>query len=107
MNGRGYGRFVREILPPMIAAAPADEFILFIESANVSAIPALGKNVRLSPVELTVAPTVAAAADGARSPKDMLRMTRAVGAEKTDVFFFPTVYTYFPMPLGPMTARKR
>jgi alpha-1,3-rhamnosyl/mannosyltransferase len=30
----------------------------------------------------------------------MLRMTRAVRGERLDVFFSPTVYTYFPLPPG-------
>jgi len=43
-------------------------------------------------------PTEAAAVQSRRSIGDMLRMRRAVGRESLDVFFFPTVYTYFPMP---------
>jgi alpha-1,3-rhamnosyl/mannosyltransferase len=35
-----------------------------------------------------------------RTITDMLRMTRAVRRERLDVFFSPTVYTYFPLPPG-------
>ncbi len=47
-----------------------------------------------------VSPTLAAAAGGGRSPVDMLRLTRAVWRSKLDVFFSPSVYGYFPLPLG-------
>jgi glycosyltransferase involved in cell wall biosynthesis len=56
--------------------------------------------VRRVEVALGRAATEAASASGARSPIDMLRMTRAVRREKLDVFFSPTVYTYFPLPPG-------
>ncbi len=46
------------------------------------------------------APTDAAAAEGYRSPLDMLRLTRAVWRARPDVFFSPSVYTYFPLPPG-------
>jgi len=51
-------------------------------------------------VEVDAAPSAAAAAEGYRSPRDMLRFTRAAGRRGTDVFFFPTVYSYFPLPPG-------
>src|SRR5262249_4444074 len=35
-----------------------------------------------------------------RSLRDMLRLTWAVARERLDVFFSPSVYTYFPLPLG-------
>ena len=40
------------------------------------------------------------AADGYRSPIDMLRLTRAVWRDRPDVFWSPSVYTYFPLPPG-------
>jgi alpha-1,3-rhamnosyl/mannosyltransferase len=46
----------------------------------------------------SASPTAAASADGYRSPRDMLRMTRAIAREPLDVFFSPSVYTYFPLP---------
>jgi len=51
-------------------------------------------------VPLHEAPTRAASADGYRSPRDLLRMHRAVARARLDVFFAPTVYTWFPLPLG-------
>jgi glycosyltransferase involved in cell wall biosynthesis len=56
-------------------------------------------NVDMVDVPQSVSPTTAAAADGFRSPLDMLRLTKAVAAHPSDVFFSPSVYTYFPLPL--------
>jgi alpha-1,3-rhamnosyl/mannosyltransferase len=43
------------------------------------------------------ATTDAARADGRRSIADVLRMTLAAARERFDVFFFPSVYSYFPL----------
>ena len=37
---------------------------------------------------------------GSRGPADVLRFSRAVTGQKLDVFFSPSVYTYFPLPPG-------
>lgn len=98
-NERGYGRFARELLRAVAAAAPDDELVCFADAAAIERVPA-APNVRLVPVAQGTAPTQAAAADGYRSPADMLRFSRAVWREPTDVFFSPSVYTYFPLPPG-------
>ncbi len=99
-NGRGYGRFIRHLLPAMVALDRDDEFICFLDSASSAQFDLAAPNVRRVEVALRHAPTQAAAADDYRAPLDMLRLTRAVGRESLDVFFSPTVYTYFPLPLG-------
>lgn len=99
-NGRGYGRFARELLRAMVALAPEDEFLLFADPLAAGQIELAGPNVRVVRVEQGAAPAVAAAADGARSPADMLRLTRAIWRERPDVFFSPSVYSFFPLPPG-------
>ncbi len=99
-NGRGYGRFAREILHEMMRGAPADEFVLFADGATLESIVAPPPNVRREPVTQTRAASTAAAAADYRSPRDMLRMTAAVARARLDVFFSPSVYTYFPLPPG-------
>src|ERR671921_1334502 len=49
-------------------------------------------------VSQSMSPAQAAAADGYRSPGDMLKLTRAVWRDRPDVFWSPSVYTYFPLP---------
>jgi len=99
-NVRGYGRFTRELCAAMVGLAPEHEFVFFADEAAARVFELRGSNVELVTVEQKVAPTQAAAADGARSPFDMLRLTRAVSRRKLDAFFSPSVYTYFPLPPG-------
>lgn len=99
-NDRGYGRYVRELLSAMVALAPRDEFIFFLDPASEARFALREANVQVVRVEQSLAPTDAAAADGSRSPLDMLRFTRAVWRSEMDVFFAPTVYSYYPLPPG-------
>lgn len=97
-NIRGYGRFTRELCAAMVALAPADEFVFFADAAAADVFELRAPNVRLLTVAQKRSPTQAASADGARSPFDMLKLTAAVRREPLDVFFSPSVYTYFPLP---------
>jgi glycosyltransferase involved in cell wall biosynthesis len=98
-NGRGYGRFTRELLPAMASYAPSDSFVCFVDARAAERFDLVRPNVRPVRVHQTVSPTTAAAADGRRAVSDMLRLTAAVARERLDVFFSPSVYTYFPLPL--------
>lgn len=100
MNPRGYGRFTRELLPAMAALAPNDRLICFVNKQDVAAFDLAQPNVETRAVALSASPTAAASAHGHRAVADMLRLTRTVGRERLDVFFSPSVYTYFPLPLG-------
>lgn len=97
-NARGYGRFTRELVAAMVGEAPNDEFILLLDELAHEHFTLDAPNVRALVVPQRVSPTAAAAADGARSPGDMLRLTAAVHRVAPDVFFSPSVYTYFPLP---------
>ena len=99
-NGRGYGRFARELMREMVALSPDDEFVCFADERAAALFDLTAPNVRLVRVAQSASPTQAAAADGSRSPGDMLRLTRAVWRERLSVFFCPSVYTYFPLPPG-------
>lgn len=97
-NGRGYGRFTRELLGSMVEEAGDEEFVFFLDARALETCDLRRPNVRHRRVELGESPTLAARADGNRSPLDMLRLTRAVWRERPDVFFSPSVYSYFPLP---------
>ena len=97
-NERGYGRFTRELLTAMVALAPEWRFRCFVDARARARFDLDAANVECIEVHQAVSPTAAAAADGNRSPIDMLRLTRAVAAHPSDVFFSPSVYTYFPLP---------
>lgn len=97
-NGRGYGRFARELIAAMAARSPADEFVLFVDDRAAAVWAFTAANTELRRVPQRISPTIAAAADSSRSVGDMLRFTRAVWRARVDVFFSPSVYTYFPLP---------
>lgn len=99
-NGRGYGRFTRELVSAMVKGAPGDQFVCFLDRRADAAFRLRAANVRRVVVPQRESPTTAAGADSARSPFDMLRLTRAVAGTRLDVFFSPTVYSYFPLPPG-------
>ncbi len=99
-NGRGYGRFTRELLPVMATLAPKDSFTYFVDQRDVAQFGLSMPNVSIHPVALGTPPVTAASADGHRAVRDMLRLSRAVGRRGLDVFFSPSVYTYFPLPIG-------
>jgi glycosyltransferase involved in cell wall biosynthesis len=99
-NGRGYGRFTRELLAALIESAREHEFVLYGDRGSLRAVDLDAPNVRVVHVAQNVSPAHAAAADGYRSPVDMLRLTQAVWRDRPDVFWSPSVYTYFPLPPG-------
>ena len=84
----------------MVPLAPDDEIVCFVDGLSAAAFDLEGSNVRQVRVDQGVAPTQAASSESYRSPVDMLRFTRAVSREQLDVFFSPSVYTYFPLPPG-------
>ncbi|HMN07999.1 MAG TPA: glycosyltransferase family 1 protein [Gemmatimonadaceae bacterium] len=99
-NARGYGRFARELMRAMAAQGPQHQFVCIGDRRAFDAFSLDAPNVQRIVVALGESPTMAASADGARSPRDMLRLTRAVWQAAPDVFFSPSVYTYFPLPPG-------
>jgi len=99
-NGRGYGRFAREIMRELFRQCPEDEFLCFGDDRAFQAWAPEGRNIKLVAVKQSVSPTTAAAADSNRSLRDMLSLTSAVRRAAPDVFFSPSVYTYYPLPPG-------
>ncbi len=97
-NTRGYGRFAREIVRAMVGQSPGDEWLIFLdaeaERAYANAACEGARTVRVGGQSAAQA----ASADTFRRPADLLRMTAAVWRERPDVWFGPSVYTYFPLP---------
>jgi glycosyltransferase involved in cell wall biosynthesis len=95
-NRRGFGRFTRELVTQMVTEFPAHEFVLVADrdTAREGSFPS---GARVEVVATLEQPTRAASASGARSPLDLWRMARAVARLPLDAFFFPAVYSYFPL----------
>lgn len=96
-NRRGYGRYTRSLLSALARVeGDRDRYVLFLdpETARASDLPARFEKVI---VPTRQAPARAASASGHRAVADLLRMTWAVARARLDVFFFPSVYTFFPV----------
>ena len=95
-NKRGYGRFTRELLEAVLEVDKFNEYLFFVDSdAGESA--ELPSKVQKIVVNTGVAAIEAASADGRRSLGDVWAMSREVLRHRLDLFFFPTVYSYFPI----------
>ncbi len=84
----------------MVSLGSADEFICFGDASSLARWGEPLPGMRFIEVGLDEPPTQAASISSRRSVRDMLRLTRAVRQARPDVFFAPTVYSYFPLPPG-------
>lgn len=95
-NKRGFGRFTRELLEALLKLDEANEYLFFIDS-ETSRVEDFPSRAKLIVARTEYSAVNAASADGRRSLSDLWAMTREVYKHKVDVFFFPTVYSYFPL----------
>ena len=99
-NRRGFGRFTRELLTALLRYDQTNRYVFVTDSAT-AAVAANGipfpENAEVIEVKTDVAPSEAASGSGRRSVKDLWRMSRAASARRFDAFFFPAVYSYFPV----------
>ena len=95
-NRRGFGRFTRELLEALLASDSDNEYLFFVdrETADSDSMP---DRVKKIVAETEVSPMKAASASGRRSLKDLWAMSRQVMKHDVDLFFFPAVYSYFPI----------
>ena len=98
-NKRGYGRYTRELLGTLLDTDKENEYRFFLDSETAEISEDLPQDVEKVVVGTSKAATRAAAASGRRSVQDLWAMRRAVHrhGQDLDVFFFPSVYTYFPI----------
>lgn len=95
-NKRGYGRFVRGLLPALVDAPGGHEVVLFVDS-HTQERGGLPEGVTSVVVPTRHAPTEAASHTGRRSLADLTALTSAVARRRLEVMLFPTVYTFFPV----------
>lgn len=105
--GRGYGRVLREMLPVLVAGDARHQFVLFLDE-ETAAQPVVAELVASLPrdrvdvlrLHTSRSQAAAASATGSRSPLDLIRMGRVVSRTPLDVLWFPSVFSWFPVP-GP------
>jgi alpha-1,3-rhamnosyl/mannosyltransferase len=94
-HGRGYGRFLRELLPALGRADSAHSYHVYLDS---SSYPEFDLGPPFTAHEATTQKGViqSATETSHRSLRDIAAMSRCV-RESLDLFFFPSVYSYFPL----------
>ncbi|MBA3255754.1 MAG: glycosyltransferase family 4 protein [Pyrinomonadaceae bacterium] len=95
-NRRGFGRFTRELLEAMLAIDKKNEYLFFVDK-DTAAGDGMPETVRTIVAPTLVSPTEAASAEGRRSLRDVWALSRQVMKHRLDLFFFPAVYSYFPI----------
>jgi glycosyltransferase involved in cell wall biosynthesis len=93
---RGYGRFLQEILGALARNGGGNDYTVFLDPVSYAGFR-FKDSFRAIRVETSRPISEAATARGSRSVIDLLRMSRATAREHLDLFFFPSVYTYFPL----------
>lgn len=94
-NKRGFGRFTNELLDALLEVDTTNEYLFFVDGDKSD--DALSARVKTIAAATEFSPVEAASANGRRSIKDLWAMSREVLQHKMDVFFFPAVYSYFPI----------
>jgi glycosyltransferase involved in cell wall biosynthesis len=100
-NRRGYGRYARSLLAALARRDDGDRYVLFVDPETARASLPAGFDRVVVPTRRQ--PAAAASASGRRDLLDLWRMAWGVARCRLDVFFFPSVYTYFPL-LRPVPA---
>lgn len=96
-NQRGFGRFTRELLTALFAIETSHHFYLFIEQApdESMAWPHVDYVQVLTHRQLKES----AAAKKSRRVGDMAKLYKAVSNCPLDLMFFPSIHSWFPVPL--------
>jgi len=92
---RGYGRFLRELLPALGQADSAHTYHVYLDSSSYPEFD-LGPPFIAHPVGTQKGAIQSATETSHRSLRDIAAMSRSV-REPLDLFFFPSVYSYFPL----------
>ena len=95
-NPRGLGRFTRNLFRHLVALDEGDRYVGVCRAEDLDRIRAAS---RYEPVAVRLAPD--RAGTPSRSPRELLRLTRAVRAGRVDVFVFPSIAGWFPVLRSP------
>lgn len=93
-NLRGFGRFTRLLVSAMLDRESPHQFVLFVDRPPEPEM--LRPNVHVVHVKTAQTVTEGAVSEGSRSIRDLLAFRTAARHEKLDVFYFPTVYSWYP-----------
>jgi len=94
-NKRGFGRFTRGQLGAMLAEPRGNKFVLFVDQDPAEEM--LHRHVEVVRVATSATVTDSAVAEGSRGVRDVLAFSRQVSRHRIDVFWFPAVYSWYPI----------
>jgi alpha-1,3-rhamnosyl/mannosyltransferase len=96
-NDRGFGRFTRELITALAARAGGFRYTLVFDQPPDAAVARVPAGVEV--VSATTRRTLNQASVGAntRSIPDLWRLGQVARRARFDLFFFPSVYSYFPI----------
>jgi len=93
-NDRGFGRFTRELVTALAERQSGFRYTLVFDRPFEGALP---ESVEVLSSTTRHSLNESAVGDRSRSPAYLWQMAAAVRRAKFDVFFFPAVYSYFPL----------
>lgn len=94
-NKRGFGRFTRGQLGAMLAEPRDHKFILFVDQEPTEEM--LRPHIEVVQVQTSAKVTESAVASGSRRINDVLAFRRATLRRRMDIFWFPAVYSWYPI----------
>ncbi len=94
-NNRGFGRFTREILRALVARRTGFRYTLLFDRLPAGPLPD-GADVRCADTRRTI--NQSAVGTGSRAVPYLWKMGRLARRGRFDLFFFPALYSYFPIP---------
>jgi alpha-1,3-rhamnosyl/mannosyltransferase len=93
-NDRGFGRFTRELVTALAARDAGLRYTLLVDRPPERPVP---EGVAVQSAATTRTLNESAVGEGSRSPAYLWQVGRAARRAGFDVFFFTSVYSYFPI----------
>jgi alpha-1,3-rhamnosyl/mannosyltransferase len=93
-NERGFGRFTRSLVEALARRDCGIRYTLLFDTPTTRPVP---EGVAVQVVGAAQSMAEASSGTGARGGGDMLAQSRAAARLGCDVFFFPAVYSYYPV----------
>jgi alpha-1,3-rhamnosyl/mannosyltransferase len=93
-NDRGFGRFTRELVTALAGRDTGFRYTLFFDQPPMSPLP---PRIEVVSAGTTRNLTDSAVGTSSRSLSYIWKMGRLTSRARCDVFFFPAVYSYFPI----------
>ncbi len=94
-NRRGFGRFARQALSALGDAPSRHEFVVLVDRPSLDQVT-IPESFETVPVNVRVAPSQAASAQGKRSFRDLFAMGRAAARASSTASSSPPATASFP-----------